>query len=198
MNRNIDQLDRAIKNTSDIDAASIIKAMRKGYRELPEEMFFQEESFTLTHKLTGEDRLRIQRHVEWGNAPYEEYNGYPQNKNKLTSFGKRVRTRGEQLIADSLHYVGVPNRYEEVLRIGPYVMAPDFTFRDCNMKPFYWEYAGMMDDPAYEQRHQIKLKQYREVGIVPWKNLIVTYDTHGSINMAMVEATIMNDIIPRL
>ena len=35
-------------------------------------------------------------------------------------------------------------------------------------------------------------------GIVPWKNLIVTYDIDGSINVPMIKSIIEKDVIPRL
>lgn len=41
------------------------------------------------------------------------------------------------------------------------------------------------------RHHKKKLADYENVGIVPWKNLIVTYDDEdGKINMAAVRAEI--------
>ena len=130
--------------------------------------------------------------------PYEQYDGYPQYKNKLTSFGLKVRSKSEQLIAERLHDFGIPFRYEMMLRVAGVERAPDFTFEGADQRLFYWEHAGEMSNAVYEQRHQKKLMEYRRVGIVPWDNLIVTYEKDGMINMAMVDALIKNEVIPRL
>ena len=74
----------------------------------------------------------------------------------------------------------------------------DFTFRDCNYEQFYWEHAGMMDDPYYRNRHERKMVILESAGIVPWKNLIVTYDNDGIINVPMIKSIIEHEVIPRL
>ena len=69
---------------------------------------------------------------------------------------------------------------------------PDFTIiRARDGKIIYWEHCGMMDDPGYRARNKKKLKEYEEAGIVPWDNLIVTYDTiEGGLRGDLVEAMI--------
>ena len=48
----------------------------------------------------------------------------------------------------------------------------------------------MMDLPNYRKKNAEKLAAYEELGIVPWDNLIVTYDKDGSIDLRMAEAII--------
>ena len=93
---------------------------------------------------------------------------------------------------------GVPNHYEEILWINGRDFAPDFTFRDRHMQPFYWEHAGMMDDPSYESHHKWKIKEYERAGIVPWRNLIITYDKDGVINAPLIKSIIEHEVLPRL
>ena len=38
----------------------------------------------------------------------------------------------------------------------------------------------------------------QQAGIEPWKNLIVTYDNDGVINVPLIKSIIENDVIPRL
>ena len=76
--------------------------------------------------------------------------------------------------------------------------SADFTFRDRNLDLFFWEHAGMMDVPGYADRHERKMKIFESVGIVPWKNLIITYDIDGVINIPLIKSIIENDVIPRL
>ena len=46
-------------------------------------------------------------------------------------------------------------------------------------------------DRKYMERHKRKLEIYERADIVPWKNLIVTYDDqYGNINMNVVESEI--------
>ncbi len=41
-------------------------------------------------------------------------------------------------------------------------------------------------------------KDYRQAGIVPWENLIVTYDRDGAANMQIIKSTILYHLLPRL
>ena len=198
LKHNIEALRKASDKIQDVDPKAIIESMTKAYKTLPPEYFFNEERFTIDHKLKGEERLRMQRHIEWANASFEQSTLYPERKNKITSFGLKVRSKSEQLIAERLHDFGVPFRYECIIEIGTRRYAPDFTFQDAELNLRYWEHAGFMNDYQYEQRHQAKLMDYRRAGIVPWDNLIVTYENEGQLNMAMVDAIIKNEIIPCL
>jgi len=195
---NIEALQKASDKIQDVDPKAIIESMTKAYKTLPPEYFFNAERFTIDHKLKGEEQLRMQRHIEWANAPFEQSTTFPERKNKITSFGLKVISKSEQLIAERLHDFGVPFRYECIIEIDTRRYAPDFTFQDAEMNLRYWEHAGFMNDYQYEQRHQAKLMDYRWAGIVPWDNLIVTYENEGQLNMAMVDAIIKNEIIPCL
>ena len=196
--KNSKYLKHALDHTKDIDPEDIIASMRKAYQLLPPEYFFDETKFIIDHKLEGEEKLRMQRHVDWGNTPYRENNAYPEEKNKITSFGLKVRSKSEQLIAEKLHDMGVPFRYDAVYNFAGQEISPDFTFQDKNMRLFFWEHAGQMDIPKYERRHNRKMTIYRSVNIVPWDNLIVTYEYENVINMGVVKAIIENVVIPRL
>ena len=198
LQNNINQIEKTINQSKDIDPNSIIATMRKGYQKLPPEYFFNQTKFAIDHKLKGEEKLRMQRHVEWANTPYRVNNAYPDEKNKLTSFGLSVRSKSEQLIAEKLHDYGVPFRYDALYTYAGEEISPDFTFQDRNMNLFFWEHAGQMDKPRYEQRHNRKMTIYRSVNIVPWDNLIVTYEYENVINMGIVKAIIENVVIPRL
>jgi hypothetical protein len=106
----------------------------------------------------------------------------------MTSAGFRVRSKSEQHIVEQLVNYGVQFRYEQVIHINDKDYSADFTFRDSNMELFYWEHAGMMDVPKYADGHHRKMKALNDIGIVPWKNLIITYDIDGVINVPMLNA----------
>lgn len=116
----------------------------------------------------------------------------------MTSGGFRVRSKSEQLIAEQLIGRGVPFRYEQVIHIDGLSYSADFTFREMSGDLFYWEHAGMMDIPKYADSHHRKMNAFKSIGIVPWKNLIITYDIDGVISIPMIRSIIENDVIPRL
>jgi hypothetical protein len=55
----------------------------------------------------------------------------------------------------------------------------------------------MMNDPVYCARHKRKMELMEKGGIVPWRNLIVTYDIDDYINIPMIKSIIENDVIPQ-
>ncbi len=135
---------------------------------------------------------------EWAEEPYEQSKYRPEEKVNITSRGLSVRTRAEVLIAEKLYEYRIPFRYEQVLWIGRYSLAPDFTFFDRMNREFYWEYCGMMDDPGYLRKQLWRRGVYESAGIVEWDNMIYTYDGGDSIDMREVEAVIQTKILPRL
>lgn len=93
---------------------------------------------------------------------------------------------------------GIPFRYEQVIPIGVREFSADFTFEAADKSEFFWEHAGMMDDPEYAEKHLRKLITYQKVGVLPGSNLLISYDRKGDLNMATVESMIRNEVIPRL
>ena len=69
---------------------------------------------------------------------------------------------------------------------------PDFTIkRPRDGKIIYWEHLGMTADAAYLESNIKKMRQYAEVGITPWDNLIITYDqSDGGIDVKIIDALI--------
>lgn len=49
----------------------------------------------------------------------------------------------------------------------------------------------MMDNPFYKAKYKRKMKEYEEAGIVPWDNLIMTFDkVDGGLRGDLIEALI--------
>lgn len=60
----------------------------------------------------------------------------------------------------------------------------------------YWEHCGLTSNSQYMSHHKWKLDIYEEMGIVPWKNLIVTYDDeNGNLNIPLIESEIINKVL---
>ena len=198
LENNIKVLERAEKAMVAEDIDHLKEQMQKAYRGLPDEYFFGSGAEAgRIYQIAGTEEA-IKRHIEWANEPYEKSTYKPENLKLPTSAGYRVRSKSEQHIVEQLVNYGVPHRYEQVIHIGDRWLAPDITFRSRSMELFYWEHAGMMDDPYYCARHKRKMTLLEQAGIVAWKNLIITYDNDGVINVPLIKSIIENDVIPRL
>lgn len=194
---NIDVLESSCGKLNDLDFDSIRKGMYKACRELPDECFFGSGTGRgLMISGDGEDRFGM--HRAWAEEAYEKSDFMPERRRYMTSAGFRVRSKSEQHIVEQLVNYGVPFRYEQVVRIDGISYSADFTFRGRSMELFYWEHAGMMDVPKYVDSYYRKMNSFEAAGIVPWKNLIVTYDIDGVINIPLIKSIIENDVIPRM
>lgn len=131
----------------------------------------------------------------WMNAPYQQSDFKPELKRFNTSFGLKVRSKSELIIAELLHSLGVAFRYEEVLKIGNITYAPDFTIMRDDGSIIYWEHFGLIGNIGYYDRQLSKLRVFYGAGIVPWKNLIISYDDENGVIDA---ATVMNLIQTRI
>ena len=71
----------------------------------------------------------------------------------------------------------IPFRYECALKLGTKVIHPEFTIRHPKTgKTYYWEHFGMMDVPSYCNNAYSRLKLYSAHGIVPFVQLITTFE----------------------
>lgn len=131
----------------------------------------------------------------WSTALYNKSTYMPERKVHTTSRGLKVRSKSELLIAEKLYEHDIEFRYEQVLRIDNIDFAPDFTIRTRDGGIIYWEHCGLTNNDKYLKAHKRKLEMYEQAGIVPWQNLIITYDDeYGILNLAIVESEIINKI----
>ena len=114
----------------------------------------------------------------WENIPCEANPSHPENLIHPTNLGFSVRSKSEAMIAMSLHFNGVPFRYENALHLKDIVIYPDFTIlHPITGKVLYWEHFGMIDKASYQTTYLSKLKNYLANGIYPSINLITTYES---------------------
>ena len=96
-----------------------------------------------------------------------------------TPKGMKVRSKSESIIAMLLDMNQIPYHYETSLEVGEHTFYPDFTvIRPSDQKIFYWEHFGMMDDTCYHEQMKKKLLTYISCGIVPWDQLITTFESN--------------------
>ena len=181
LSKETDRLQKFIAGRSDVDPAQIIDSMKGVYSTLPEEYFFGG---------------HIRDTEKWAQAPYHMSNYKPDEKKQTTSRGLHVRSKSELLIAEKLYEFNIPFRYEEVIMIAGRQYAPDFKILKKSGKLVYWEHLGLMENQDYRYKNKVKLTIYERAGIMPWRNLIVTYDEYdGGINLAVIESEIRSKLL---
>ncbi len=96
-----------------------------------------------------------------------------------TQKGEMVRSKSEVIIANLLGELGIPYIYEKPLKLKDNkIRYPDFTLLDIRTRgEIYLEHFGMLDDEEYRLSCLRKLDEYRNSGIYPGKNLLITYET---------------------
>lgn len=132
---------------------------------------------------------KSQQFAEWAQAPYQHNTKNPEHLIHQTISGEFVRSKSEVMIATILYQNRIPYRYECILQLGDHIRFPDFTIRHPKTgEIFYWEHLGMLDKASYRQDVWNKLDVYISHGIIPTKNLILTYETDSyPLNITQVE-----------
>lgn len=173
------RINTFLRECREPDADTVLKMLPKAYQNLPEKMFFRER-----HDAT-----------QWAQAKYEQNTYRPEEKIHRTLSGLRVRSKSELMIADKLELYELPFRYEAMIYFEQYSFSPDFMIMTKD-GIVYWEHCGMMTNPHYKRNNEWKLRMYEKMGIVPWKNLIITYDTEdGGLDLRIIESEIVNKLI---
>ena len=195
---NLQVLELASDKIIPFDPDTILRSMNRSYRNLPTEYFFDRTLLQTAIHLPGEERARIERHREWGQKPYTRSSYKQEQLKHRTSRGLMVRSKSEGLFLERLYYYGIDTHYEEVWTFGNEIIVPDFTFEGADGSPFFVEHMGMMDKTGYAGENYEKLMKYYRLGIVVGKNLILTFDRNGTIDVETIDFIIKHEIIPRL
>ena len=129
---------------------------------------------------------------EWARDYQPASDMFDDDLKAVSSDGTSMRSMAEIAISSRLERYDIPYRYEAPLGIPDYSFVPDFTIkRPRDGMIIYWEHLGLVSDEDYMRNNSRKFEIYREYGIVPWKNLIVTYGNEkGGIDMKIIDAMI--------
>ncbi len=166
----------------DINGAEIISLMQEKYPRID-----HNDIVIAVTELEAESNKPSQ----WVLSDYIQSDYKPEEKIHSTSRDLKVRSKSELIICEMFYVYGIEFRYEEVIYLNGHRLIPDFTIRrKSDGKIFYWEHCGMMDKPRYRKRYFEKRDLYELCDIVPWDNLILTYDIDGSIDSKYIEAII--------
>lgn len=130
-------------------------------------------------QLSIKEQVRI-----WDEEEYEKNNSYPENLRYETDQGDLVRSKSEVIIANILykHRKDIIYKYEKPLSLvidgRERQVHPDFSIINIHTgRITYWEHAGLMDDAHYATEFVRKMNAYVYNGLIPGKDVIVSYET---------------------
>lgn len=145
--------------------------------------------------------LRKKRQVEARlTAPYDKFPYDPDVHVHETDYGERVRSKSEQLLANTLFAYGIPFHYEEAFQCSNgTVLFPDFRIllpdNDWNI----WEHFGLLSKESYCISNAKKLNLFQQSSLTIGSNLILTMDDNkGDFSCRIINETIKQQLLPRL
>jgi hypothetical protein len=134
----------------------------------------------------------------WQNQKYQGKRFSPDDMTEFyTRRGGRVRSKSEVLIADMLYEATSPYLYEFPVKLGNYIVHPDFmVLNKRTMEVFIWEHLGKVDDPNYVEENSRKLIDYANHGWIPGKNLLLTFESAKfPLSTRLVKTMIQENLI---
>lgn len=168
-------IDMAIKHYANYDESSVMARFLSKHPELNEGVHYRKQS-----------------DEEWADAYTRQEGFHEESRKHISSDGVKMRSKNEVYIGSRLDHYKIPYRYEAPIPHPDVNRIPDFTIkRPRDGKIIYWEHLGMTESEAYMQGNERKFIEYNEIGIVPWDNLIITYDmSGGNIDAKIIDAMI--------
>ena len=172
--KDIDCLESVLDNYVPFDENSVMDEFTRKYPELSSGVYLG------THGLE-----------EWADSYNHQSNYHKEHLTSTARDGSKRRSLGEILIGAKLDHYKIPYRYEAPAH-PDLSYIPDFKIRrPRDGKIMFWEHIGMVTDEAYMARNRKKFDDYESVGIVPWDNLIISYNQiDGGINEKLIDALI--------
>lgn len=172
-----------------------LKRFLEKYKEVDESQIIAQFPYHYAVWMNREDAKWNEKKRKWLAEDYKKSTSYPEEKVHVTAKGLHVRSKSEVIIAERLDYYNVPYRYEETFYIKQYAFSPDFTIL-TKKGIVYWEHCGKTHDRRYMQNHNWRCTMYASIGIIPWKNYIVTYDDeNGNLDARIIDSEIVNKLL---
>ncbi len=126
---------------------------------------------------------------EWAALPYCDNRIYAEQKIHLTARGVRCRSKSEALLLEAYDARGIYYHYDEILCIDDELISPDIIALRKDGRFVYHEHFGLQDHIEYRRHGLRKLERYEAAGIIPGRNLLLSYDDeNGGIDLQLIEA----------
>lgn len=198
LDHNITVLRNAVSNMLPMDYGSIIRCMPKNFELLGKEYLENWNSANM-HPVFDDSispadyQLFIpeEERSNWGTKPYRANSLFIDNKQNQSEDGHFFRSKNEMSIFSCYQKYDIPTHYDELLRFQWKLLSPDFVSLREDGKIIFHEHCGLVNNADYMKKHKEKLEIYEQCGIVPYDNLIISYENEfGGINMNLIEAQI--------
>lgn len=180
---NLPYLEKLAAHFKDLSPESILAQRPEKYQE----------AFSLLNKAQIETRMA---------APYSKSIFNPEYHTHITDYGERVRSKSEQILANTFYAFGIPFHYEEefVHEVKGFRRTfPDFTILLPKKEFIIWEHLGLLSSRDYCNANAEKLHIYQQSGLTLGENLILTMDdSNGNLSSTIINKIIHNEILPRL
>lgn len=169
-----DRLIKVVRNE-----LNLIKLASEYYSSMPEDRVYEQLPKARKDIVKPIRPADCEFTEQWQSVSYQGNCFYDDSAQIITERGEAVKSKSEKIIADKLYSMGVPYRYEYPLALkGLGTVYPDFNVLNVkNRREYYWEHFGMMDDANYCAKVLKKLQSYSVTGILPGKELIVTFES---------------------
>lgn len=133
-------------------------------------------------------------------TPYKKCPYDPESHVHETDYGELVRSKSEQLLANTLFSYGIPFHYEEAFTCaGSIILYPDFRILLPNGEWKIWEHWGLLSKKSYCDDCARKLNLFQQNGLTIGSNLILTMDDNrGDFSSRIINQTIVDQILPLL
>ena len=114
----------------------------------------------------------------WLDEVYEGLDFPSSRPEVLTDRGDLVRSKSEKIIADKLHALDIPYRYEYPIYLKDLnPIYVDFTLLDVKERTeLHLEHFGMMHDPEYVTKTLRKIDIYQSEGLALGDKMLVTFE----------------------
>lgn len=135
---------------------------------------------------------------EWQQIQTTEEPKFPERLKFTTSFGLKVRSKSEVMIAEALKNHKIPFRYEFPVKLNSYgTVHPDFfCLNPQTLTEIIWEHFGLMDEKDYATNAITKIRMYEKNGYIPGINFCTTYETsEAPLDMNQIQFVIKNYLI---
>lgn len=146
------------------------------------------------------------RHVTdleaWSQESYRRNPYHEEHLRYETSFGLRVRSKSELLIAELLYKYGIPFRYDAAVRVCGWdgiwkTYYADFIIMLPTGEQILWEHMGLWGKEDYRKHAVGKLTDYFHHGYFMPNNLIITMDgPEGELDVTAMKRIIEGQLLP--
>lgn len=201
LDNNVHCLEGIISKMTDDSIDAAFNKLPSKLKTLPQDYFFPQNNKTINPSYDDTQIQELATSVPisflsvWGSLPYRVNNYHDEQKTVIMADGLRVRSKSEASLIELYRKNNIAIHYDEILSYPGGKISPDIIALRDDGKLIYHEHCGLVNDQAYIEHHNRKMEIYASCNIVPWDNLIITYDLpNGGLDIALAEAEIKSKL----